>query len=30
MGKEYLNGAYEFSPTNIEKMIQMSWDAIKV
>ncbi|MHA7578831.1 TetR/AcrR family transcriptional regulator [Paenibacillus vandeheii] len=30
MGKEYLNGAYEFSPTNIDKMIQMSWDAIKV
>ncbi|BBI33451.1 TetR/AcrR family transcriptional regulator [Cohnella abietis] len=29
MGKEYLNGAYEFSSINIEKMIQMSWDAIK-
>lgn len=30
MGKEYLNGAYEFSSINIERMLQMSWDAIKV
>jgi AcrR family transcriptional regulator len=29
MGKEYINGEYEFSPANIDKMIQMSWDAIK-
>ncbi|MCM3755979.1 TetR family transcriptional regulator [Sporosarcina aquimarina] len=29
MGKEYINGEYEFSSTNIDKMIQMSWDAIK-
>ncbi|MDF2960711.1 MAG: TetR family transcriptional regulator [Paenibacillus sp.] len=29
MGKEYINGDYEFSSANIEKMIQMSWDAIK-
>ncbi|GGD80924.1 TetR family transcriptional regulator [Paenibacillus nasutitermitis] len=29
MGKEYINGEYEFSSANIDKMIQMSWDAIK-
>jgi len=29
MGKEYINGEYEFTPDNIDKMIQMSWDAIK-
>ncbi|GAA4864631.1 TetR/AcrR family transcriptional regulator [Paenibacillus vulneris] len=29
MGKEYINGEYEFSSANIEKMVQMSWNAIK-
>lgn len=29
MGKEYIKGEYEFSPANIDKMIQMSWDAIR-
>lgn len=29
MGKEYINGEYEFNSANIDKMIQMSWDAIK-
>jgi AcrR family transcriptional regulator len=29
MAKEHFNGEYELNPDNIEKMIQMSWDAIK-
>lgn len=29
MGKDYINGEYEFSSANIDKMIQMSWNAIK-
>jgi len=29
IGKEYIDGNYDFSSANIEKMIQMSWNAIK-
>ncbi|GGG69963.1 TetR/AcrR family transcriptional regulator [Paenibacillus radicis (ex Gao et al. 2016)] len=29
IGKEYINGEYDLSSANIEKMIQMSWNAIK-